>query len=102
MFRGKGKVKYFLREINEEKVAKNENFSHPERCTICGGEVWAIVYGELTYEAPSSGQANRCGWQFVFYRIQEKSGNENLNPKLAHLGQSLYFYNKMGIKGEMA
>ena len=28
--------------MNEEKVAKNENFSHPERCTICGGEVWQL------------------------------------------------------------
>ena len=33
---------------NPKTITLNQR---PERCPICGGEVWTIVYGEPSYEA---------------------------------------------------
>jgi hypothetical protein len=65
-----------------------------------------VKYGQLSTESLPTKHRHRVkqigGVAVCILSHSRKSGNENLNPKLAYLGQSLYFYNKIGIKGEMA
>ena len=65
-----------------------------------------VKYGQLSTESylrsAVIGSSKSVGVAVCILSHSRKSGNENLNPKLAYLGQSLYFYNKIGIKGEVA